>query len=890
MEISHSIVAPKSCAPPITVIEGKGVCVWRPKHLQARQTPRAYGGRMEQAEARRAEMRGELMRRVRAHHTLVRHLSNRKARRSSKAAMAQRKLDEAAERRVQRQKEEQVRRQRHAQRIEEARARRQQNEAAHAESSKRVVSCYKLDAGAIEEANFAQMQRKLMSRQTVAHVQELLALISDKFDRLILEGKVPASEDTPVGASPMKDRDRQGLKLPENPRAFLAAYICKDGLSEPGAAGEVPPLEQAVQDHAGELLTAMKSLLAALEAGKAEDEEKAMKEFARRYATFDASFTAWKQEDKKELLEHYISTYSEVERGRVDVVAQTAMNGTRRPEQHAAFLNGVDASLGSLRQQIEHIGGAEGLAVLSERLQTLYDAALPLTPQSSQGTPPRDRDATLTPDSSALRSGNSSFDAAWPLGPPTPSSASLSEKLQTLQLKARLAHDAVFDPDPLKAKVEARAAAEPSGASLAASLKQAASAAFWDVLQEELSEEPSRTARLEPAVSTLKDALMEVVPRKLKADVTRELDDMLDFALLKTDLNVKTLRGVTTYFMRKVLEFEAPAKNDATKAKLDAMLTRVDGLGTAPPAQVGAVVRDTLAAVHADLLDLADDIHLARKSLAAPLLVRESALIVNALLDEELAAGEHGLERTAAWLRCTLTAVVPGAGICATFDKMYAAGVAPQVTAEVVTGRGSELYSAVPVLGVALWVLCPDAMGELPETLALHRDVLRGLADSAQAAVLTAAMAGVAGQLAGGAPAVAAVAKEVERLLDTPDVTLESLVDGVCEAACGAASPPPAAPILPLLQGMLRKVVNPADTVYATYHVRLASLLHRRLFPSPDPAPAVSNTPFACCEAQVEELVSGVKKLAGVHMSWYRARYTDLVNQAAEGFDDDELL
>eukprot|EP01064_Diplonema_japonicum_P000441 TRINITY_DN102_c0_g2_i2.p1 TRINITY_DN102_c0_g2~~TRINITY_DN102_c0_g2_i2.p1 ORF type:complete len:916 (+),score=279.67 TRINITY_DN102_c0_g2_i2:79-2826(+) len=895
---------------PITVIEGNVNCAWEPKNTKERMTRDRdeEGEKVAQAELRRDVLRQELMERVGAHHDKVRKIArkkrgvrtpdgvtkkqeNAKARRElmqlekrqrvaehhkkidtalEKTKMSPKRMSEkhslAEQRRNERLKEQLSTLQEKSQRISTVRLTKKMKEESLAKSAQSVITCYKLDSTIIEESSFDQVQRVLTSRQTVQRATDLIQLLSTNFERLIAEERPVITDDTPVGSSPSKSTG----KIPLNPRAFLSAYICMGGLSEGTDKG---PLETAVQEHAVQLINTLRALLAALEDDASLDTKETrerMKEFAKEWAAYETSFEAWKKKDHKELLEHYITTYSEMERGRVDIIAQTAATGSRRPQEHAELMTAIEESLMKLRTQIERLGGSKGTDELGSRLQQLYD--------THQLTPPLL--PTATPVTSDIEMENTPKTSAVPPPPLSPYSGCTSspssageerEKLQTLLLKAKMAHDVVFNT-----KKPADEEEEDSSTLTVKKIKKAAEKAFWDILAEELSATPPMTERLGGALQGLKDLLFEVTPRKMKEALELELKDCVDWELLKHSLNYDTLQGLVRYFMDKVLELEAPAENEATKAATDEMLAKIDAGG---PATV--VVVEALRFLHEKLDTLVKAIHEAKKTLIGPLLAKDAENLVKELYKEEVQQGIHTFGATKKWLEQTIKAAVPVSGD----SKPEEYGFPLPLTTQDIFEKTNKLYTMVPKLALLKAVLKPKSVGtqaQFPEVLRLHRDLVRIYADQAQIVTLTAAISGLAGQLSGCSKVMKPVADEVSEMLKTPGLRLPAIIDQVVHIIDREKGEPMTEQSRMLLVGVLEKVANVEDKVYATYHNRLFAIIGQLVLCGPQDMPSIASTPFAHLAAPLQELTFSVSKLCALNLNWTRAFYDPILSAISQ--------
>eukprot|EP01059_Diplonema_ambulator_P015459 TRINITY_DN265_c0_g1_i1.p1 TRINITY_DN265_c0_g1~~TRINITY_DN265_c0_g1_i1.p1 ORF type:complete len:936 (+),score=371.32 TRINITY_DN265_c0_g1_i1:120-2810(+) len=823
--------------------------------------------RHERARERRESIQRERALRVAEHHRKIEDALSKTKNPDSEKKYTDRH-EQAAQRRSDRLRTQLNLLQERSQKVTSAREVKRINGASIEESTRTVINCYKLDSSIIEESSFEQVQRVLTSKQTVNRAKDLIQLLSSNFERLVAEEKTRVTDDTPVGSSPSKS---QIGKIPLNPRAFLSAYICMGGLSE---GGEKNPLEEAVQDHAMQLINTLRELLAALEDDSnldSQDTKQRMKEFAKEWAAYETSFEAWRKKDHKELLEHYITTYSEVERGRVDIIARTAVHGSRRPAETAELMGAIDESLSKLRTQIERLGGSEGIDELGARLQQLYDTHQ-VTPPLLPSTTPVTSDIELEPSSTEKVTPHPPPPLSPYSGPSSPSSgAEEREKLQTLLLKAKMAHDAVFND-----KKQAEDEDEDESMVTVKRIKKAAEKAFWDILSEELAATPPVTDRLGPALQGLKDLLFEVTPRKMREALELELTDCVDWELLKHSMNYDTLENLVKYFMGKILELEAPADNESTKAATAEMLAKISAGG--PPS---VVVPDAIRFLHERLDALVKAIQAARKTLIAPLLAKDAENHVRDLYTEEVSQKVHSFETTKKWLEETIKTSVPVSGESKPEDY----GFTLPFTAQDVFERSNKLYTMVPKMAVIKAILRPKTCnidGSFPEVLRLHRDLLRRYADQAQLVTLTAAISGLAGQLSGCSKVMKPVADEVAEMLITPGMRLPAIIDQVVHIIDREKGSPMSEPQRKLLVGVLEKVANPEDKVYATYLTRLSSIVMQLVLVGPQNMAPISSTPFAHVAPLLQELVYSVSKLCSLNTQWTRPFYDPLLSALSQ--------
>ena len=1010
----------------LTVIEGKCTRNWEPRHIKGRVEGRQYPhgvpqevkNRQRGAEHRRDELRSALLTRVTAHHAKVtaaaagrpralstsqlesrqtladqrrQEMSRRRVRKvaehhqrvehvveSRHQSYALRrpseKLRQAAERREQRLTAQREALKQHTDRINKAREVRTKRAEKTKTKSQRVVTSFKLDSEAIEDASFEQLQRKLASRQTVARASDLLELLSKNFEKVMAEEKQMTDEDTPIlgpqgtpnrspalrsssskgehgaaasassqppspalSAGSILGATRPG-KVPLNPRLFLSAFICVGGMTEGAggaSGGTVGALESSLQEHSVSLIGSLNALLEGLSEDAALGQQKTkdlMRGFARDWESYVASFEAWKRKDKGQLLQHYIDIYSEVERGRCDIISETALKGSRRPEEHSELMGSINDSLIGIRNRIEKLAGQEGAEALGRRLKEVYSekgltpqlvsqqaaaaaaaSAAASSPPSAGGSAQQHASAVLSPAtsdfdldapgpaSSSLADRAASGSAAprpiFALGtppsaparasvPPSPG-ASLSpqsrERLQTAVLKAKLAHDAIFQVESLKEDADAGVDEDGEEASprkiTVQRIKAAAERAFWDMAGEELRRSPPCVDRLEGAIDTLKSHLQEIAPKKMQAEVRADFEDRLDWAVLRKAFNAQTVSGLITYFMGKVLLLEAPVENAATKEQEAELLAYV--AQHAGDDQLHLTAVRSLQVLNKKLENLAKSIHSARKTLIAPLLAQDAEALVRQLYKGEVDAGLHNFETTKAWLRSSVRRMLPVAADSEPKPIYAAAGV---LSVSDVMEKTNKLYTVVPALAILDLALFPGetavqtAGSAMPESLRLHRDVLRRVADRVQLLTLAAAMTGLAGQITANAAVMAPVATEVVEMLQTPGMRLPAIVDQVAHIVDRESKTLIPAAKRDLLVSMLGKVANPDEKLYATYLSRLGAILIQAVVAGPKAAlQNLSATPFAHLSAKVGEAVNMLHKLTSLNVQWTRPFYDPLL-------------
>ena len=900
---------------PITVIEGRrNPIAWEPKHVRERlaraRLQKGDKDKIMAAEYRRIAMRREMVDRVAAHHSRVKSVaagkhtlpsSPAKARHEKAHARREQKLQQKKQRVIDHHKKIEVavhntktRRTdtkaatRHSQaearryssllertrqlqekskKIRVAKQTRQTRLEESKQSTREVISGYKLDSAAIEEATFEQVQRVLTNRTTVNRAKELLQLLSHNFEKMLAEEKQVTTDDTPVGTSPQ----RANGKLPVNPRQFLSAYICMGGLTQ-GTGQEPNALDKAVQEHAVQVIDSLGAVLSHMEgADTDEDDERelrsTMKKFANEWADYETSFAAWKKKDHKELLNHYITTYSEVERGRVDIIAQTAQNGSRRPEEHRELMTAIDESLEKIKIQIARLGGNDGIETLTTRLQEMYDQHQ-LTPQMAPSATPDVLSTASTPRSTTTPRQQSTS--------PTHSRSPIlseeerqkKEKIQMLLTKAKMAHEAVFMTHDHKKEME-KQEEEAEGLTVK-KIKKAAEKAYWDILGEELSSDPPNIDRICTVLEGIKEQLLDITPRKMKTKLESEMSDKIDWELLKRSLNYSTLGDLIKFFIGKILELEAPADNDATKAATEAQLEYISS-----GVEMHKIVVSSFRFISDKLNKLSKAIHDARKSLFGPLLAKDVESHVQALFTEELQQNVHQLQNTRQYLLDTLKGALP----ITPDSKPEELGYKSTLTVEDVMNKSNKLYTLVPKMAILRCVTQPKTTEKnFPELLKLDKDLLRIAADKIQLVTLSAAIAGLSAQLTGSQKVMKPVADAACEMLSTPGIRLSHVIEEVIHIIDRELGRPTPEETLKLLTGMLQKVASPDDKVYQTYQKRLAGLISQLIISGPEAVPSVSSTPFAHLATQVQSLVLPLSKVATLNVKWCRMFYDSVLS------------
>eukprot|EP01060_Flectonema_neradi_P019803 TRINITY_DN2726_c0_g1_i1.p1 TRINITY_DN2726_c0_g1~~TRINITY_DN2726_c0_g1_i1.p1 ORF type:complete len:948 (+),score=231.51 TRINITY_DN2726_c0_g1_i1:63-2846(+) len=900
---------------PITVIEGSRKSIWEPKHVKERleRTRLRKGDRdkIMDAEYRRVALRREMVDRVAAHHSRVKTVaagkhalpvSPSKARHEKAHARREQKLQQKKQRVIDhhrkievavhntktrrtdtktatRHRQAEARRcnsllersrqwQEKHQKIRTAQQTRQTRLEASKQSTRKVISGYKLDSAAIEEATFEQVQRVLTNRTTVTRAKELLQLLSHNFEKMLAEEKQVTTDDTPVGTSPQK----LSGKLPVNPRQFLSAYICMGGLTQ-GTGQEPGPLDKAVQEHAAQVIDSLGAVLSHMEEETSDEDiererelRAAMKKFANEWADYETSFAAWKKKDHKELLNHYITTYSEVERGRVDIIAQTAQKGSRRPEEHRELMTAIDASLEKIKIQIARLGGNDGIDDLTARLQEMYDQHQ-LTPTTAPAATPDVLSTASTPRSTATPR-----QASVSPSPKTPvmseEERQKREKLQMLLTKAKMAHEAVFMTPDQKKELEKQE--EQVEGLTVKKIKKAAEKAYWDILAEELGSDPPNVDRISTVLEGIKEQLLDITPRKMKANLETEMSDKVDWELLKQSLNYSTLGDLIKFFIGKILELEAPADNEATKAAAEAQLEYISS-GVEMP----KIVVSSFRFLSDKLSSLSKAIHDARKSLFGPLLAKDVESHVQALFTEELNQNAHQLQNTRQYLTDTLKAAFPLTPDSKPEDLGYKTGL----TVEDIMNKSNKLYTIVPKMAILRCVTQPKTVdNNFPELLKLDRDLLRITADKIQLVTLSAAISGLSAQLTGSQKVMKPVADAACEMLSTPGIRLPHVIEEVIHIIDRELGKPTPEETVKLLTGMLQKVASPDDKVYQTYQKRLSGLISQLIISGPEGVPPVSSTPFAHLATQVQSLVLPLSKVATLNVKWCRMYYDSLLS------------
>ena len=885
------------------------------------------------AEARRTLLQSQKVERVAEHHKRVDHVVE-----SSKRKVPAKKLQQrhrmAEERRAQRMVEQRKLLSERAQRAEKAREARHTRDETKRTKNQAVVTSFRLDSEALDDASFEELQRKLASTQTVSHAKDLLELLSHGFEKVMAEEKQRVGENTPVkpirsGSVPPSPASNPALspgssilgkvasgKVPLNPRIFLSAYICMGDVSEGSTRqpAEVMVLEESVKNHAMSLIDALHGLLKLLEDDskiEAQTTKESMKSFAREWAAYTSSFEAWRKKDKRALLEHYINVYSEMERGRVDIIAETAVKGTRKPEEHAELMGSIDESLARVRMQIEKLSGEEGTEALGERLQAMYSehgispalSASTPPPQASVVSPfPSDLDEPSytssdynTPKKVFSTQPTSPSPALSPQSTPSASSTpsqkvympqETRERIQTLVLKAKLANDTIFKLDNVKdgAADGAEDVSDEERVPVTIQrIKAAAEKAFWDLAAEELSATPPNLVRIGGAVEGIKTLLLEVTPRKLEANVKAELADSLDWEVLKKDFTHTRLAAIVNYFVDKVLELEAPAENEATRASSAEILQYITDNQTA----LNLIVPKALRYLNKKFEDLSHSIHQARKTLIGPLLAQDAEKLVRELYAEEVAAGLHNFEVTKKWLRNALEQMLP---LTASKPPRALYKAHPPLSVDDVMRKDNALYTIAPVVAILDSVLYPtdsNMQRDMPETLRLNRDFMRRIADRVQLVTLAAAMSGLAGQVTGNQKVMKPVAEEVVLMLQTPGMRIEGIIEQVAHIVDREHTELIATAKRDLLVSMLRKVANPEEKLYATFLSRLGTLLLQAVVSSPQAAlDSLASTPFAHVAPQVGQILTMLTKLTSHNLQWCRPFYDPIMSALSAEFQE----
>eukprot|EP01060_Flectonema_neradi_P041606 TRINITY_DN9933_c0_g1_i1.p1 TRINITY_DN9933_c0_g1~~TRINITY_DN9933_c0_g1_i1.p1 ORF type:complete len:442 (+),score=100.06 TRINITY_DN9933_c0_g1_i1:49-1374(+) len=426
------------------------------------------------------------------------------------------------------------------------------------------------------------------------------------------------------------------------------------------------------------------------------------------------------------------------------------------------------------------------------------------------------------------------------------------EGLQELYEKAKLAHDAVFvtkDPSQLGTPKE-------EDDSIAGQFKKVAEQAFWDILELELDTKPPVLRTLRTVLEGLKDQLIDVTPRKMRSDLEKEFSEKIDFDLLLADnLDYELLVRLFEYFIKKILELEAPADNEETNQTL-----RNFKLRNTQGESLKDVIVPPLRYLRDKLSKLKEAIHEARLVLAAPLLAKDAEKHLNAFYAEEVRQGKHNFERTKEILTMLLNEGSEGKEL----------------------NKTVKLYSDLPRKALLWCVFHPEVLdGKLPELMLLDAHEILKCADVSENIILSTAIGGVVAQVSQNASDIPKVAEKVSQVLaNSPQtghgrvVSRTELIDEILSCFTDIN--------VDLVTGMLEKVISPDDSVYKLYTKRLETLLTTLVIEGPEGVPPVSSTPFAHVSGLVKELVMKVSKMVTLHLKWFRGFYTPILTELVD--------
>ena len=432
-----------------------------------------------------------------------------------------------------------------------------------------------------------------------------------------------------------------------------------------------------------------------------------------------------------------------------------------------------------------------------------------------------------------------------------------AERLQELYQKAKLAHDAVFvtkDPSKLGTPKEEED-------SIAGQFKKVAEQAFWDILELELAADPPVLRTLRTVLEGLKEQLIDVTPRKMRSSLEKELSENINLDLLLAEkLNYELLSRLLEYFINKILELEAPADNEETKATLRNFKLKSTEGGT-----LKETVVPPLQYLHRKLSNLKEAIHEARLMLAAPLLAQDAEKHLHSFYVEEVNQGKHNFERTKEILTLLLSDEE-----CGTNEMLE---------------KTNKLYTKLPRKALLWCVYHPEVLeGKLPELLLLDAHEIIKCADLTENIILSSAIGGVVAQVSQNAFDIPKVAEKVSQVLaNSPQtghgrlVSRSDLIDEILSCFTDIN--------VDLVTGMLEKVISPNDSVYKLYTKRLQTLLTSLIIDGTEGVPPVSSTPFAHVSGLVKELVMKLSKMTTLHLKWFRVFYDPILTELVDNIN-----
>eukprot|EP01065_Artemidia_motanka_P040366 TRINITY_DN5043_c0_g1_i1.p1 TRINITY_DN5043_c0_g1~~TRINITY_DN5043_c0_g1_i1.p1 ORF type:complete len:967 (+),score=180.24 TRINITY_DN5043_c0_g1_i1:54-2903(+) len=910
----------------------------RPSHvarrLAAHAARRCSNECKEAARRRRQERMQQQVDRVAAHHDKVRRaLQHRSTPRGSGGSRKQ-QMAEERRRRLHEAKAERL--SVHHSRVVRAQSRSRETTEHESRLVKQAIDGYK-KRGLQEvttDAEFTQLRRQLISRDTMRAAQELLRMILVRLEKVEREEKMPFGEDTPVTMpSPMRfQRPAEGdpKQTAGMARELLSAYMTAGGIEDSADSA----FAEAVASSARALLSTLARLMRLLEtdaqaAGR--ETRHALRTFGKEWETYQAALVSWKKADKSNLIEHYMRVYGDVKRGR-ESVTHTHSPG-RRESNHQELVAAIDDELQQLRTSIERLGGQGSLEELERRLQLVHAQSPAGTPASPPVTPPAARPPPISPPTatptSALKVGdrvrlrglvqaahlNGSYgrvtgtqgerwgvklenrvygskalkEANLEVVDDEPPRAREDGPLSDLRLRAKLHHDAAMRG---AFRGELPTEASPQRV-FAETVRNEAERAMWELLQDEVAH--GLVERIGSVLELIKEEFLSVVPKGHRDALREELDDNLDWSVMRRCRSHDTLARGVRYCWEKIAAFGSPAAEEETRQRAADTAERI---GAGAP---GDLVPRELRAVLDAVRDLARSCDEERMSLAQPVLRRNATTEMRLWLNAE--HERSGLPVTRQWIHDCMQRHLRSDEYTLPIEKE-----------ELLRLRRSRVCEVVPRAAIIDAVTAPKTADPCPEVLEMSRGILNDLASSVQRVTFAAAT----GALCGAHVHVSCakqrkpeaveevkrrVATEMNDLLKRAQRSDSSLsltdvvvrvVDSVDEALVIQGLPPLRDEQRRLLAGdaaqqeslgLIVRLVRQteegmfADRTMALTARRLRALISDHVFG--EQVEIHDNSPFAPLREEVCTLCVTVAKVSTLLTDWLRPRTDRMVSDAA---------
>ena len=433
-------------------------------------------------------------------------------------------------------------------------------------------------------------------RSLVVLAEKLLKFIGDTRVNLVPRGDAVGE----AAVAKAHARPRRGISV--NPHLFVVAFF----LASTGQTFEMETEQDHLQRECAlqlvEIIEEVRNLVSA-ERGRIDENtvEASLQKFAHAWRHFVRIMESNLPSDREAAKEELIATTAEAYLGELGRILDSEDKDAKESEPQSPLLH-------SLRLRLHRIGGTQAVAKLEGDIQTLRKK------KESNCSPPTNVDAAEAPKSvsperspelrpaapeqimppaplpSCYTSGSDSDVASvprerrTPMGPPLPPQWFVDDQgisrppppqVQQFERRKQLEFRAA---SAFRSRVQIRTsnAFVDQAQEIAGALHEAQTEAAWKAFAEELSSSPPNVSRVPKLLDMVRDSLVESLPRRLRARVSQELRDVLDWRLVRYKLNdTRTLAGLVDYVAAKVAELGAPIRAPQIRSEASELRQRL---------------------------------------------------------------------------------------------------------------------------------------------------------------------------------------------------------------------------------------------------------------------------------------------------------------------------